>query len=271
MKQLGRYVLNKNYYIIQQEVEREVIRAIRKKEFQLYLQPKVDTQREQLAGAEVLIRWKRHFKEMVKPDEFIPILEEYGAITKLDEYVFHEMCKLQKKWIKQGIFLPLSINESRRHLRNENHIEQLLQEVTNYSIPTHLIELEMAESAVVEDILQAKRAQQKAHQLGFIVAMDDFGVGYSSFSMLKNIPIDILKIDKTFFGQITQNERGKVIIESIVQMAKKLNSKTVAEGIETKEQVEYLKKIGCDYIQGYYYSAPIKIEEFEQKWLNNKD
>lgn len=262
-----KYVYLENYKLIKNEIEKEVSRALKENEFKIYIQPKIDTKKETLVGAESLIRWNRYHKEMIRPDEFIPLLEEFGIITKLDYYVLEEVCKMQRKYIEKGIRIPISINESKRHLSNKDYVEELMKIVKFYNIPTSLLELEMTESAVVENVQMAKNTEQKLHQLGFIVSMDDFGTGYSSFSMLKDINIDILKIDKSFFQEIIENERGKIIIESIIQMTKKLGIKTVAEGIETKEQVEYLKQIECDMIQGYYYAPPIYQKEFEQKWL----
>ena len=130
-----------------------------------------------------------------------------------------------------------------------------------------MIELEMTETTVVNNVELAREAEKNVHKLGFRVSMDDFGTGYSSFSMLKNINIDILKMDKSFFDDILESKRGKIIIESIIDMSHKLNIKVVAEGIETKEQVEYLKSAGCDMIQGYIYEKPIPVIEFEEKYL----
>lgn len=261
------YVLLKNYHIMQREVEREIKRAIEEGELVLYFQPKVNPLQEKIEGAEVLVRWFRKEGKIVRPNEFIPILEEYDAISFLDAYIFKQVCKIQREWLNKGYQIPMSVNESRRHLKNEHHIDELMEVINTYQIPTCLIELEMTESAVVENIEEAKRAEKTVHQYGFVVSMDDFGTGYSSFSMLKDIIIDVLKIDKSFFDQILENERGKIIVEAIFSMAKKLGIKTVAEGIETKEQVQYLCSIGCDLIQGYYYDKPLSKEEFERKWL----
>ena len=183
-------------------------------------------------------------------------------------YVLREICKLQKKWREENfLLLPISINESRHHLKNENHINELKDIINEYNADATLIELEMTESTVVEDIMKAKNAAESVKELGFIVSMDDFGTGYSSFNILKDIEIDILKIDKSFFTDMEKNVRAKIIVETIIQMCKKLNITTVAEGIDTKGQVDFLKEIGCDIIQGYYFSKPIKIEEFENKYL----
>lgn len=245
-------------------VEKRLQEGIKNKEFLVYLQPKFYAKTGKLAGAEALVRWKRN-NEILMPNVFIPVFEEYKLITKLDMYVFEQACKLLKKWNKH--IVPISINESRQHLYDQNHINKLKEIINKYNVSPHNIELEMTETTVVDNVKLAKRAEESVHKLGFIVSMDDFGVGYSSFSMLKNINIDVLKIDKSFFDDILESKRGRIIIESIIEMCKKLNITTVAEGIETLEQVEYLKKIECDMIQGYVFAKPMSVEEFEDKYI----
>ena len=161
------------------------------------------------------------------------------------------------------------MNESRLHLYNENHINELIDLVNKYNVQPNTIELEMTETTVVHNVELAKEAEKNVHKLGFIVSMDDFGTGYSSFSMLKNINIDVLKMDKSFFDDVLESRRGKIIIEAIIEMAHKLEIQVVAEGIETKEQVDYLKRINCDMIQGYYFEKPITIEELAMKYIKN--
>lgn len=244
-----------------------LLKEINYDEFVIYLQPKFDTIKENVVGAEALIR-KQINGEIVMPDRFIPYYEKTGLVTKLDMFVLKEVCKLQKKWREENLtLLPISVNESRHHLKNDNHINELKEIISAYNADAKLIELEMTESTVVEDIKMAKNAAESVKKLGFIVSMDDFGTGYSSFNILKDIEIDILKIDKSFFIDMEKNYRAKIIIETIIGMCKKLNICTVAEGIETKGQVDFLKKIGCDTIQGYYFSKPMKIHEFEDKYL----
>lgn len=245
----------------------DLIKAIRKNEFQIYLQPKFDTRTEKIVGAEALIR-KQIKNRMILPNEFIPLYEENGWITILDMYVLREVCKLQKKWKEANLPLfPISINESRHHLKNPNHVKELEEILRQEEANPRLIELEMTETTVVEDIEVAKKAAEAVKKIGFLVSMDDFGTGYSAFNVLKDIEIDILKIDKTFFDELEKNKRAQIIVESIVKMCKRLKTKTVAEGIETKEQVDFLKRIHCDIIQGYYFSKPLSIKEFEEKYL----
>lgn len=206
------------------------------------------------------------------PDKFVPAYEKTGIITILDMYVLEEICKLQNKWKKLNLpLIPISVNESRHHLKDKNHILKLQQIIKKYDVNTSLIELEMTENTVIEDILRAKKAAEYVKKLGFVVSMDDFGTGYSSFNILKDIEIDILKIDKSFFNDLENNKRARIIIEAIIKMCKKLKIKTVAEGIETKGQVDFLKKIKCDIMQGYYFSKPLEIFDFENKYLMEKN
>jgi len=250
-------------------MKEDILNSINNNEFIIYLQPKFDTITENVVGAEALIR-KQINGNIVMPDRFIPKYEKTGDITTLDMYVLSEICKLQNKWKSLQLHsIPISINESRHHLKNKHHFEELKDIVTKYHADTNLIELEMTETTIVEDILLAKKAAETVKELGFIVSMDDFGTGYSSFNILKDIEIDILKIDKTFFDNLEKNTRAQIIIETIINMCKKLKIKTVAEGIETKGQLEFLKNIKCDMIQGYYFSKPLPIEEFENRYLKN--
>ena len=245
----------------------KLINYIKNNKFIIFLQPKFDTITEKVVGAEALVR-KLEDEKLILPNEFIPQYEKTGVITKLDMFVLEEVCKFHQKWKALNLpILPISINESRLHLKNENHICELQEIINKYDVNANLIELEMTETTVVEDIMLAKGAAESAKKLGFKVSMDDFGTGYSSFNILKDIEIDILKIDKEFFKNLENNKRAQIIIEAIVKMCEKLKIRTVAEGIETKKQVDFLKKIGCDIIQGYYFSKPISITEFEEKYL----
>ncbi len=249
-------------------MKKELLKSIENNEFIIYLQPKFNTLTEEIVGAEALIR-KKVKDKIIMPGNFVPKYEKTGEITLLDMYVLKEICKLQKKWRSLNLpIYPISINESRHHLKNKNHINELKQIIQDYDVDTSKIELEMTETTVIEDIKTAKNAANSVKKLGFIVSMDDFGTGYSAFNVLKDIEIDILKIDKSFFDNMENNNRAKIIIDTIIKMCKKLNIKTVAEGIETKKQVDFLKKIGCDIIQGYYFSKPMLVKDFEKKYLN---
>ena len=255
-----------------EEIDKEdfynkLIFGIENKEIIIYLQPKFEIKTNKLVGAEALVRWKVN-NQIIMPNVFIPILEENKLINILDMYVFRNICKLLNKWKELNYkVIPISVNESRLHLYNNNYINDLKELIKKYNIMPNTIELEMTETTVVHNIELAKKAEKDAHKLGFVVSMDDFGTGYSSFSMLKDINIDILKIDKSFFDDILENKKGKIIVESIIKMSHRLNIKVVAEGIEKEEQLKYLRKIECDMVQGYIYDKPIPIKEFENKYL----
>lgn len=245
-------------------------KEIKENKFVIFLQGKFDTNTEKIAGAEALIR-KREKNTLILPNEFIPQYEKTGEIMRLDMYVLEEVCKLQKKWKENHYpILPISINESRLHLKNPNHVKELMDIVQKYNANPKYIELELTETTVIEDINLAKQAEQRVHELGFQTSMDDFGTGYSAFNILKDIEIDILKIDRLFFENLEENSRAQIIVQSIIEMCKKLSIRTVAEGIESEAQVKFLKKIGCDLIQGYYFSKPISIPEFEEKYIIKK-
>ena len=248
------------------ELEKDFQNGIQNHEFQIYLQPKVDAITEKLVGAEALIRRVKR-DAIIFPDEFIPLYENLGLIIQLDLFVMEQVCKLLQKWNKKGIYLPISVNESPKHLMNEEHGKDLLNLLNAYHVLPQFIELEVTEGAVIQDIEIAKKAQTRMHELGFLTSMDDFGVGYSSFSMLRSIPIDILKIDKSFLDGLLKHRRYQIILESIIDMAHKLRIKSVMEGVETREEVEYLKEIGCDILQGYFFDKPLPISLFEEKYI----
>lgn len=251
-------------------LEKDFEEGLKNKEFTIYIQPKIDIKTEKIAGAEALIRREKDGK-LIMPKDFVPLYEKTNLITKLDMFVFENVCKKLKEWTEKGYKLfPISVNESRKVLYYKNHVKELEDLVKKYKVNPNLIELELTETAAVRDIEDAKKAAEKVHALGFIVSMDDFGVGYSSFSMLKNINIDVLKIDKSFFDDILENNRAKIIIQAVINMCKKLNIITVAEGIESFAQAEYLKQIGCDIIQGYVFEKPMSIKEFEEKYIKNE-
>ncbi len=248
------------------DLKKDFEKALKENEFIVFLQPQFDSRTEKLVGAEALVR-RIIGDKLLSPDSFIPLYEKAGLIERLDTYVLEEVCKLQQSWNKKGFFLRISVNESANHLSNEKHGQDLIELLNKYDVSPEFIELEVTESAVIKDIEIAKKAHKRIHELGFITAMDDFGVGYSSFNMLKNIPIDILKIDKSFLDGLLEHRRFQIILESIVDMAHKLRILTIMEGVENRQEIEYLKEIGIDIFQGYYFSKPISINEFENRYI----
>lgn len=252
--------MNKEY-----EITNNMEQALYNQEFVVYLQPKVDLITNQIAGAEALVRWKKGAEEILPPSQFIPIFEKNGFILDIDYYIFEEVCKILSRWKKtQKNIVPIAVNVSRMHLGSMNFIYTLLQLTDKYEIPRNWIELELMESIFYEDTETIKNQFNKLQELGFIVSIDDFGSGYSSLNMLKDIHADYIKLDKEFFREGAIKREEKIIITSIVNMAKQLNVGVISEGVENEEQVEFLKEIKCDQAQGYYYSKAIELEAFEK-------
>lgn len=206
--------------------------------------------------------------------KFIPVFEKNNFIIKLDEYVFEKVCKDIKALKNQVKNMPIiSINISKETLTENNFLEKYLRILSKYKINASEIELEITEGIAINNELDIKEILTNIKNKGFKISIDDFGTGYSSLNMLQIMPIDIIKIDKSFIDKIDKFNNNENLIEVIMMIAKKMNLKTVAEGVEDKEQVDYLKKVKCDLIQGYYYSKPIKLEKFIEyiNMMNEKD
>ena len=244
------------------KIESEMYQALMNKEFQVYYQPKIYAKDGQLYGAEALVRWI-HDGKMISPSEFIPLFEKNKFILKLDLYIFEQVCSDMKMWKeKYGKEPVISVNVSREHFLDEHFLEKYMMIAAKYGINTNKIDLEITESATIEAGIDIIEIMNKMKRLGFMISIDDFGTGYSSLSALQDMPADILKIDKSFVDRIGKNEKN--IIDYILTIAKELKLTTIAEGVETKEQRDYLLEKGCDIIQGYYYAKPMPEEEFEE-------
>ena len=251
----------------ERRVEDDMDAALANHEFQVYLQPKISTVKETLAGAEALVRWIHPQEGFIPPNRFIPIFERNGFILKLDDYMLEEIAKQQAEWIEQGRnVVPISVNISRAHFAKEDLAEHICSLVDKYRVPHNLIELELTESAFFDDKEVLLQTVKKLRESGFIVSMDDFGAGYSSLNSLKELQLDVLKLDADFFRGSDAGNRGLLIVSEVIEMAKKLNMKIVAEGIENREQVDFLTEQECDLIQGYFYAKPMPIAEFEEKY-----
>ncbi len=249
----------------EQQVETLMEKALKNNEFEVYLQPKYRVQDQCLAGAEALVRWISPEQGFVSPGEFIPIFERNGFITKLDDYIMAKVCSIQKNWLSQGrALIPISVNISRAHFADPDVAAHLKSIVDRYAIPYSCIELELTESAFFDDKLALANTVRRLKRYGFTVSMDDFGSGYSSLNSLKDLPLDIVKLDKEFFETATDAERGITLIRDTISMAKNLRMEVVAEGIETIEQVEFLQTTSCDLIQGYFFAKPMPVDEFEK-------
>ena len=241
-------------------------KALENEEFLVYYQPKYDPRSEKLVGAEALIRWKSPVHGMVSPGRFIPQFEKNGFITKIDHYMLDHVAADQRKWLDaQKACVPVSVNVSRAHFIEEDLAEQIRDIVDKYSVPHDYIEIELTESAFFDDKNALISTIKKLKGYGFKVSMDDFGSGYSSLNSLKEMPLDVLKLDAEFFRNDDGEGRGQIVVSEAISLAKKLNMHTVAEGVEEKEQVDFLAREGCDMIQGYYFSKPLPKEEFEEK------
>lgn len=250
----------------ERHVEDTMDLALKNEEFKVYLQPKYSPTEARLVGAEALVRWISPEDGFVSPGSFIPLFEENGFITQLDDYMISHVAKLQAEWkIRGRKMVPISVNVSRAHFAQEGLAEHICQLVDAYGPPHELIELEVTESAFFDDkdILVETVKQLKAY--GFRVSMDDFGAGYSSLNSLKDIPLDVLKLDGEFFRGRDEDGRGEIVVKEAIQLARSLNMRVVAEGIEKKEQVDFLAGQGCDMIQGFYFAKPMPVAEFEDK------
>ncbi|MGP1587974.1 MAG: bifunctional diguanylate cyclase/phosphodiesterase [Treponemataceae bacterium] len=250
----------------QQAVENRMHEALDNQEFVVYLQPKFSLEQNRILGAEALTRWESKDKGIEYPNSFIPIFENNGFILELDLFVFEQICSMIRRWIDKGLEpVTISINLSRAYLNDLKFIHHFEERRKKYDVPAKYLELEITESAVLEKATDLSKIVHKIKELGYKCSIDDFGAGYSSLNILKDIPVDTIKIDKGFFsGKNAEGPKSTAIITSVINLAKKLNMKTVSEGIENDSQVTFLKDAQCDMIQGYYYFKPLKIPEFEK-------
>lgn len=248
----------------QAEIEEEMQKALANNEFVIYLQPQINLATQKISGAEALVRWKHPIKGVMVPAQFLDLFESNGFVTKMDMYVWEEACKYLRDLQDRGIFLPISVNISRVHIGSTNLSSILMDLIKKYNIAPKYLELEITENLFMDDVDELFEEMTELKKCGFKIMMDDFGSGYSSLNMLRNAPVDVLKIDRFFLDEIMSTSRGKIIVESSVRMAKQLGLDVIAEGVETKEQLEFLSQINCDVAQGYYYSRPIPTNEFEE-------
>ena len=269
----GNYI--QNYFFYTKEMSEDIIKeqriinnmknALKNEEFVLYLQPKYELQRNSIAGAEVLVRWITADGRMISPGEFIPVFERNGFILKLDQYVWEKTCQLLAGWRDEGrkIF-PVSVNISRVSLYNPKIVDVICGLTEKYNIPPEWLQLELTESAYTGNPKAIKEMMEQLQKKGFSILMDDFGSGYSSLNVLKDIAVDVLKIDMKFLDGSGDDGRSENILASVVRMAKWLNMPVVAEGAERKEQVSFLHSIGCEYVQGFYFARPMPVKEYEK-------
>lgn len=245
--------------------------AIKEDEFLVYLQPKMNADKECIYGAEALVRWNYKHKSLLAPYRFIPHFEADDSIIKVDNLVLRKVCAKLTEWKEKGMPLyPISVNLSRKHMEQLDLVKHLTEIVDSYGVVRSLIEFELTESVAFDDQKYMISVMEDLKKEGFRISMDDFGTGYSSFALLKDMPLDTLKIDKSFVDLIAEGldaAKIKIILRHIISMAKELGVQCVAEGAEEYAQVCTLQELGCDVVQGYYYSKPIPVEEYEEKYL----
>ena len=253
--------------ILRERYNAELSKAIEHGEIQIYLQPQVDNEGK-VIGAEALARWIHREDGLIPPAQFIPFFEMNGRITELDICIWRQACEKLREWKEKGrADLYISVNISAKDLYALDIYEHYVSLVSEHGIEARNLKLEITESAIINDLKQHVRLVERLQEAGFEIEMDDFGSAYSSFNMLKDICVDVLKIDMKFLGDTENEERSHAILKSIVDLSRELHMKTIAEGVETEEQLEFLKGVGCDIYQGYYFSKPMSVADFEAKYL----
>ena len=248
---------------IKKFVEDNMEEALEKRQFQMYLQPKYSISTEEMVGAEALVRWVHPERGIISPMEFIPLFEKNGFVIKMDQYIWEEACRVIREWIDKGIKpVPISVNVSRKHLKDQSFIDILNALIVKYQIPKQYLEIEITET-IEEGEINKSVALLKEN--GYTLLMDDFGSGYSSLNMLKDTKFDVIKIDRGFLQDFIGSDRGQKIVEHTIKMTKSIGLDMVAEGVETKEQAVFLQNCGCDTAQGFYYAKPMTLEDFNKK------
>ncbi|MFV0552467.1 MAG: EAL domain-containing protein [Anaerorhabdus sp.] len=222
-----------------------------------------------MEGAEALVRWFKNGKIML-PSEFIPVFEKNGFIVNVDLFVLDEVCRLQRQWLDEGInTLPISINQSKQLIYGNDYVKKLKSTVEKYNIPPRLIELELLETIIHDDIVRLTDTIRQLRDYGFLICIDDFGNGYSSLNLLKDIYADVLKVDRGFLSDAETNVRAGQVLKSIILLSKDLNMSLVVEGIETDKQLDLLKLLECHVVQGFLFDQPMEVSMYEKKLKTN--
>lgn len=250
-------------------IENELCKAIdKRKEFEIFYQPKISLKSDSISGMEALVRWNHKEKGLISPAKFIPVAEESGLIIPLGEIILEKACKQRKTWLRMGFpSHPVSVNLSPRQFRDQNLLDMLKNVLESTDLPPDLLILEVTEDSLMEDTKMNLKMLEDICRLGVRLAIDDFGTGYSSFSYLKKFPINMLKIDKSFVSGIPENRNDLAIINSIISLGRNLQIEVVAEGIENHIQKQFLKEQGCDLGQGYLFARPLNVTDFEKVFL----
>ena len=263
-QRFGRYTEAMRWQLLhEQELVGGMDRALKEQEFTVYFQPQYNHVTGLPVGAEALVRWMHPTGGLISPGEFIPIFEKNGFITRLDLFVFEQVCAFQRRSMDAGLpRLPVSVNITRVDIFQPDFIDRLEALRKKYGVPAALIRVEITESAVMGSSEFVSSIVRRLHDCGYVVEMDDFGSGYSSLNVLKDIDFDVIKLDMRFLSETTGTGRGGTILSSVVRMAKWLDLPVIAEGVETAEQADFLRSIGCDYVQGYLYAHPMPADEY---------
>ncbi len=254
------------------EMIADLYKALEKNQFILDYQPQIDGRTEKLVGLEALVRWESSKGKFIQPNEFISIAEESGLIIPIGYWVIDAVCKQLRSWMKKFTTLPfVTINVSVLQIQDKDFVQMLSQKIKQYNIPAHLLELEVTESIMIAQVDATVITLRELKKIGVKLSIDDFGTGYSSLSYLKKLPLDKLKIDYSFVKDITDDLETQTIVKTIVAMTKELELEVIAEGVEYKEQVELLMKIGCNYFQGFYFDRPNSADYIEKNYLSDTE
>lgn len=252
-------------------LENKLREAINGEEFLLYYQPQYDARTGALRGAEALIRWKNQDGSLVSPAKFIPVAEKSGGIIPIGNWVLREALKSLAIWQKSfGYKGVLSVNFSAVQFKKDDFVESVIKLINEYDVIPSNFEVEITESVFIDDLDMVIEKMERLHKAGIRISLDDFGTGFSSLSYLKELPIDTLKIDKTFIDTVLSDDSTSIITEHLVNMVKKLGLETIAEGVETEEQFKYLQTIDCDMIQGFLLGKPMPKDDFELLIMKNQ-
>jgi EAL domain-containing protein (putative c-di-GMP-specific phosphodiesterase class I) len=242
-------------------LQQELRDAIARKEFTLHYQPQIDLRSGRIFAVEALIRWQHPSLGLLSPLKFIPMAEETGLIVPLGDWVLHETCRQNKAWQDAGLPpVNISVNVSARQFREKTLISRVVGALQGSGMEARYLELEITESLIMQDVDQAVKTMEELQRLGVQLSIDDFGTGYSSLNALKTFPVVRLKIDKSFVSNLASSEGDRAVAAAVISLGQKLNLRVIAEGVETAEQVEFLRANNCDEVQGYYFSKPITAE-----------
>lgn len=245
------------------ELEVDLRRALAGDQFALYYQPKLDISDNRICGAEALIRWHHPEKGVIQPAEFIPLAEETGLINPMGEWILDQACAMAREWSKaMNRYFSIAVNISSRQVRDVDLVGQVRASLNHHQLPPGCLEVEITESAVMDNVEKAKDMFRTLHDMGVKISLDDFGTGFSSLSYLRKFPISTLKVDKSFIDDIPTDADSKTMVTTIISMARHLNLTTVAEGVETREQMGFLKENSCNQIQGYLFAPPLPADRF---------